>query len=91
MRSGELGSTGSVLPVESVVSGLASGTNDIEQRFVIASKAVSKELTLSIEQALSDTGTVGRASYRLMRGLRAEITAGTVTGLALVYRWFSMD
>lgn len=91
MRSGELGSTGSVLPVESVVSGLASGTNDIERRFVLASKTLSKDLTLSIEQALSDTGTVGRASYRLMRGLRAEITAGTVTGLALVYRWFSVD
>lgn len=91
MRSGELGSTGSVLPVESVVSGLTSGTNDIERRFVVASKALSKELTISIEQALSDTGTVGRVSYRLMRGLRAEITAGTVTGLALVYRWFSMD
>lgn len=91
MRSGELGSTGSILPVESVVSGLASGTNDIERRFVLASKTLSKNLTVSIEQALSQTGTVGRLSYRLVRGLRAEVTAGTVTGLALVYRWFSTN
>lgn len=91
MRSGELGSTGSILPVETVVSGLASGTNEMEKRFVLASKTLSKDLTASIEQALSETGTVGRLSYRLMRGLRAEVTAGTVTGLALVYRWFSAD
>lgn len=91
MRSGELGSTGSILPVESVVGGLASGTSDIERRFALASKTLTKDLKVSIEQALSQTGTVGRMSYRLMRGLRAEITAGTVTGLALVYRWFSAD
>ncbi|MDN5842233.1 MAG: translocation/assembly module TamB domain-containing protein [Alcaligenaceae bacterium] len=91
MRSGELGSTGSILPVESVVGGLASGTSDIERRFIVAGKAVTKDLRVSIEQALSQTGTVGRLSYRLMRGLRAEVTAGTVSGLALVYRWFSMD
>ncbi|MGB6007630.1 translocation/assembly module TamB domain-containing protein [Castellaniella sp.] len=91
MRSGELGSTGSILPVESVVSGLDSGASPIEQRFVMASKTLSKDLTVSLEQALAQTGTVARLSYRLMRGLRAEMTAGTVSGLALVYRWFSMD
>lgn len=91
MRSGELGSTGSILPVESVVSGLDSGASPIEQRFVMASKTLSKDLTVSLEQALAQTGTVARLSYRLMRGLRAEVTAGTVSGLALVYRWFSAD
>jgi len=91
MRSGELGSTGSILPVESVVSGLDSGASPIEQRFVMASKKLSKDLTVSLEQALAQTGTVGRLSYRLTRRLRAEMTAGTVSGLALVYRWFSMD
>lgn len=91
MRSGELGSTGSVLPVESVVSGLDAGASPIEQRFVRASKALAKDLTVSLEQALAQTGTVARLSYRLMRNLQAEMTVGTVSGLALVYRWFSMD
>lgn len=91
MRSGELGSAGSVLPPESVVRNLDSNTSDIENRFVMASKRFENGITLSAQQALSDTGTVGRASYRLARGLTAEITAGTVNGLALIYRWFSRD
>jgi translocation and assembly module TamB len=91
MRSGELGSAGSILPAESVVSGLDSGTSDIERKFVMASKTFSNGITLAIQQALSDTGTVGRASYRLAAGLTAELTMGTTNGLALVYRWFSRD
>lgn len=91
MRSGELGSTGSILPVESVVSGLDAGASAIEQRFVLAGKRLTDDLRLSLEQALAQTGTVARLSYRLMRGLRAELTTGTVSGLALVYRWFSME
>lgn len=92
MRSGQLGSTGSILPVDSVVSSQdTGGASDIERRFIVAGKTIASGLRASLEQALSETGTVARLSYRLMRGLRAEITAGTVNGLALVYRWFSMD
>ena len=91
MRSGELGSSGSILPAENVVSGLDTGASPIEQRFILAGKTLTSDLRLSLEQALSDTGTVARLSYRLMRGLQAEVTAGTVNGLALVYRWSSMD
>lgn len=91
MRSGELGSAGSILPVESVVSGLNSGTSDIERRFVVVSKNLSKGFTISLRQALSDTGSIGHISYQLMRNLTAELSVGTVNGLALVYRWFSRD
>jgi len=91
MRSGELSSVASVLPVESVVGGLDTGTSDIERRFINVSKRLSNGVTLSIRQALSDTGTVARASYRLARGLTAEASVGTVNGLALVYRWFSRE
>lgn len=89
MRSGALGSTGSILPVESVVSGLDSGTSDIERKFIVVAKTLSNGITLSVEQALSQTGTVARASYQLAKGLNAEISAGTVNGIALVYRVFS--
>lgn len=91
MRSGELGSAGSILPVESVVSGLETGASPIEQRFILAGKTLTDDLRLSLEQSLAQTGTVARLSYRLMRRLQAEVTVGTVNGLALVYRWFSMD
>lgn len=91
MRSGELASVASVLPAESVVSGLDSGTSDIERRFINVSKRLGNGVTLSIRQALSETGTVARASYRLARGLTAEASVGTINGLALVYRWFSRE
>lgn len=91
MRSGELASVASVLPAESVVSGLDSGTSDIERRFINISKRLGNGVTLGIRQALSETGTVARASYRLARGLTAEASVGTINGLALVYRWFSRE
>jgi len=91
MRSGTLGATGSLLPVESVVRSLDSAASEIERQFVVASKNIGQDFTFSIEQALSDTGTVGRISYRLARGLTAQLSAGTVNGLALVYRWFSRE
>jgi translocation and assembly module TamB len=91
MRSGELGSVGSILPVDTVVRGLDSGASDIERQFVVAAKHLASGFTLSLEQALTDTGTVGRVSYRLARGLSAQLSAGTVSGLALVWRAFSRD
>jgi len=91
MRSGALGATGSLLPVESVVRSLDAGVSDIERQFIVASKNISQGFTVSVEQALSDTGTVGRISYRLARGLNASLSLGTVNGLALVYRWFSRE
>lgn len=91
MRSGDLGSPGSILPVESVVKSLNSGTSDVERKFLAISKGLTSDITVSLQQAMADTGTVGRASYRLARGLTAELSAGTVNGLALIYRWFSQD
>lgn len=88
MRSGELGSTGSILPAESVVRGLDSGTSNIENQFIVASRRITDGVTASIEQALSDTGTVGRLSYQLARNLSAQLSVGTVTGIALIYRTF---
>lgn len=88
MRSGELGSTGSILPVESVVRGLDSGTSNIENQFIVASRRITDGVTASLEQALSDTGTVGRLSYQLARGLSAQLSAGTVNGIALIYHTF---
>ena len=91
MRSGTLGSTGSILPVETVVRGLDDIDSDIERKFVVASKNLSKGFTISLEQALSEVGTVGRISYRLARGLSADLSIGTVNGIALIYRTFFRD
>lgn len=93
IQSGELGSTGSLLPVQTVVNDINNSSNNstLEQQFIRASKKISSKITLSIEQALSQTGTVGRLSYRLARGLTAELSTGTVSGIALVYRTFFKD
>lgn len=91
VRSGELGGAGSVLPATSVASSRESDVSNIEQRFIQATKTLSEDITVGVRQALSDTGTVGRATYKLTRRLTAELSIGTVSGLALVYRWFSKD
>jgi len=91
MRSGSLGSAGSVLPVEGVVRGFGSGTSEIERKFIVASKRLHDSLSASVEQALSDTGTVGRLSWRLGRGLSIQLAGGTVNGLALIYHWVMQD
>lgn len=88
IRTGELGSTGSILPPQSVISGINANTSQLGQQFAIASKRFGNGVTLSLEQALAATGTVGRASYRLSRQLRAELSVGTVNGIALVYHIF---
>ena len=91
MRSGELGGAGSILPATSTASSRENEMSEIERRFIEASKTLSSDITVSVRQALADTGTVGRVSYRLSRRLNAELSIGTVSGLALIYRWFSRD
>ena len=91
MRSGELGGAGTVLPANSTASSPESEVSEVERRFVEASKKLTDDITVSVRQALADTGTVGRATYRLSRRLTAEMSIGTVNGLALIYRWFSRD
>src|SRR3546814_1721551 len=91
IRTGELGSTGSVLPPESVVSGLSTNPSELEQQFAMAGKHFSNGVTLSLEQALAATGTVGRVSYRLSRRLRTELSVGTVNGIALISHVFFDD
>lgn len=91
MRSGELGGAGSILPATSTASSQESEVSEVERRFIEVSKRLSADVTVSMRQALSDTGTVGRASYKLTRRLTAELSIGTVSGLALIYRWFSQD
>lgn len=91
MRSGELGGAGSILPATSVASSPENEVSAVERRFIEASKTLSNGIKLSVRQALADTGTVGRVSYRLSRRLTAEVSIGTISGLALVYRWFSRD
>ena len=91
MRSGDLGGAGSILPATSTASTLETEISDVERQFIQASKTLSSNITVGLRQALSDTGTVGRATYKLTRRLTAELSVGTVSGLALTYRWFSRD
>ena len=88
VRSGAIGSSGSILPDRTVASSINRHSEDLAQQFVVASKRFANGITLSIEQSMGGTGTVGRASYLLRPGLSADIKAGTVSGLSLVYRTF---
>jgi len=91
LQSGDIGGAGSILPPTSTASSMESEVSEVEKRFIQASKVFGQGFTIGVRQALADSGTVGRATYRLSRRLTAEVTLGTVSGMALLYRWFSRD
>ncbi len=92
IRSGNIGESGTVLPEKSVASSVnQESSSDLAQQFFVASKRFENGMTVSVEQAMAGTGTVVRGSYRLFRNLSADIKAGTVNGLELIYRRFFRD
>jgi len=86
IRSGSLGSSGSLLPNSTVASKVNDPDSALATQFMVASKNLANGITLSVEQAMSGAGTVGRASYRLSRRWSVDVKGGTVNGLALIYR-----
>jgi len=87
IRTGSLGSSGSLLPDRTVAGDVnRDSDSDLATQFIVASKRLSNGITLSVEQAMAGSETVGRASYRLARGLSLDLKGGGVNGIALVYR-----
>jgi len=92
IKTGVMGSSGSLLPDTTVAGSVARASNaELETQFMYASTRFANLITLSIEQALAGAQTVGRASYLLARGLSVDVKGGSVNGLALVYRTFWGD
>ena len=89
IKTGNIGSSGSILPDRTVAGDVnRDSDSQLATQFLVASKTFANGITLSVEQALSGTDTVGRASYRLARGLSVDLKGGAVNGIALVYRTF---
>jgi translocation and assembly module TamB len=87
VRSGAIGSSGSLLPDRTVASDVNSNSDStLATQFLVASKNFANGIGLSVEQAMSGAGTVGLASYKLSRSWSANLKAGTVSGFSLVYR-----
>ena len=92
IRSGAIGSSGSLLPDRTVASQVnLDSDSDLATQFLVASKHFANGITLSVEQAMAGSETVGRASYRLTRGLSLDVKGGAINGIALVYRTFFDD
>jgi translocation and assembly module TamB len=92
VRSGAIGSSGSLLPDRTVASSVnRDSDSDLATQFLVASKNLANGITLSVEQAMSGAGTVGRASYKLSRNWSVDLKGGTVNGLSLVYRILSRE
>jgi len=92
IRSGAMGSSGSLLPDRTVATEVnADSYSDLATQFIVASKHFANGITLSVEQAMSGSDTVGRASYALSRRWSLDLKGGAVNGLALVYRTFFAD
>lgn len=89
IKTGNIGSSGSILPDRTVAGDVnRDSDSQLATQFLVASKSFANGITLSVEQALAGSDTVGRASYRLARGLSVDLKGGAVNGIALVYRTF---
>lgn len=92
IRSGSVGSSGSLLPDVTVAGSVnRTGDDDLSSQFIYASKTFADGITVGIEQALSGSETVGRIGYRLAQGLSLDLKTGTVNGLELIYRLILPD
>lgn len=92
IRSGAMGTSGSLLPDTTVVGRVnRNSSQQLENQFLVASKRFASGITLSVEQAMSGADTVARASYALSRRLSADLKGGAVNGLELVYRTFFQE
>lgn len=92
VRKGDVGESGSILPRRTVGDSTAyEGQNDISEQFLKVTKKFKRGISVSIEQALSGSGTVARVSYDLIRYLSVDAKVGTVSGVEMVYRRFFRD
>lgn len=92
VRSGAIGSSGSLLPDRTVAGNVnRDSDSDLATQFLVASKKFANGITLSVEQAMAGSETVGRASYALSRRLSVDLKGGSVNGLSLIYRTFFND
>jgi len=92
IRSGAMGSSGSLLPDTTVASSVfRSSSADLETQFLVASKRIADGVTFSVEQGMSGSETVARLSYQLSRRLSVDLKGGGVNGIELVYRMLIGD
>jgi translocation and assembly module TamB len=87
LRSGQVGSTTSLLPRQSVAGNLRgdTGTAGAGAEIITIGKRVNEVLTLSYEQALSGAATVVLLSYQISRRISLIGRAGTENALDLVF------
>lgn len=90
LRSGALGSAGSLLPQTSVAGNLRGDSSTVpalNTEIVSIGKRLSERITLSYEQALAGTESVVQITYRLSQRLSFVARAGTDNAFDLVYTW----
>ena len=94
LRSGQVGSTNSLLPRQSVAGNLRGDTvgtaGGAGAEIVTIGKRVNEALSISYEQALSGAANVVQLSYQLSRRVSVIARAGTENALDLVFS-FAFD
>ncbi len=91
LRGGEINSTTSMLPRESVAGRVrGTTTNAVGGEIVSIGKRLNDAVTLSYEQSVNGAGNVVQLSYQLSRRLSLIARAGTENALDLVYT-FAFD
>ncbi len=86
VRGGTVGEANNILPKRTVADSTAYNGYDESNQLFYATKKFGDAWTVSVEQALTGSGTVVRGSYKLLKHLTANVKAGTINGLELLYK-----
>ncbi|AFN35429.1 translocation/assembly module TamB domain-containing protein [Taylorella equigenitalis] len=86
VRSGTVGASGAILPQRSVADSTSYRGSDTSDQLLYISKQVTENWSAALEQSISGGGTVVRASYKLFENITADIKAGSVNGIELIYK-----
>ena len=94
LRSGDIGSTNSLLPRQSVAGNLRGDTvgsaSSAGAEIISVGKRVNEAITISYEQALTGASNVVQLSYQLSRRVSLIARAGTENALDVVFS-FAFD
>lgn len=86
VRSGAVGASGAILPQRSVADSTSYRGSDTSEQLLYISKQLTENWSAALEQSISGGGTVIRASYKLFENVTADIKAGSVNGIELIYK-----
>lgn len=86
IKAGTVGASDKLLAKRTVGDSASYRYDDEVGQIAYATKKLAENWSVSVEQAMSRTGTIIQGSYQLMKYITIDLKAGTVNGLEFIYK-----